>query len=241
MGAQSSLGVGEVDATHPILRGVDELRAANFTRSVNVELGEGDRGLMWLADGTPLLIERALGSGRVLLFTSSLGREWNDLVVQPAFVPLMAGIANELLGGAGFTSEADLGSTLAARALGFSGAQIFDPSGDAALGLGAGSDDVLLDQVGFYEVVGGGTTELVAVNFDARESDLTRVDAATVERWRGLGVRPGETRTPVAVTTSADRIPSSLGPLLVMLLLMLVVVESLVGNWHLRIRRGVAA
>jgi hypothetical protein len=241
MGAQSSLGVGEVDATHPILRGVDDLRAANFNRSVNVELAEGDRGLMWLADGTPLLIERVLGSGRVLLFTSSLGREWNDLVVQPAFVPLMAGIANELLGGAGFTSEAALGSTLAARALGFSGAQIFDPSGDAALGLGAGSDDVLLDQVGFYEVVGGGTTELVAVNFDARESDLTPVDAATVERWRGLGVRPGETQTPVAVTTSADRVPSSLGPLLVMLLLMLVVVESLVGNWHLRIRRGVAA
>jgi hypothetical protein len=152
----------------------------------------------------------------------------------------MAGIANELLGGAGFTSEADLGSTLAPRALGFSGAQIFDPSGDAALGLGAGRDDVLLAQVGFYEVVGGGTTELVAVNFDARESDLTPVDAATVERWRGLGVRPGETQTPV-VTTSTDRVPSSLGPLLVMLLLMLVVVESLVGNWHLRIRRGVAA
>jgi hypothetical protein len=241
MGVQSSLGIGEVDATHPILRGVDELRAANFNRSVNVELGEGDRVLMRLADGTPLLLERTLGSGRVLLFTSSLDRQWNDLAVQPAFVPLMAGIANELLGGAGFTSEAALGSTLAVRALGFSGGQIFDPSGDAALGLGAGSEDVLLDQIGFYEVVGGGTTELVAVNFDARESDLTVVDAATVERWRGLGVRPGEAERPVAVTAAADRVPSSLGPWLVMVLLMLVVMESLVGNWHLRIRRGVAA
>ena len=114
---------------------------------------------MRLADGTPLLLERAMGAGRVLLFTSSLDREWNDLPVQPAFVPLMAGIANHLLGGAGFTSEADLGSTLAVRALGLSGGQIFDPRGEAALGLGAGSDDVLLDQVGFYEVVGGGTTE----------------------------------------------------------------------------------
>jgi hypothetical protein len=172
------------------------------------------------------LLERPLGSGRVLLFTSSLDKEWNDLPLQPAFVPLMAGIANHLLGGAGFTSEADLGSTLAVRALGFAGGQIFDPSGDAALGLGAGSDDVLLDQVGFYEVVGGGTSELVAVNFDARESDLAPVDATTLERWQGLGVRPGEAATPVAVTTQSDRVPSSLGPLLVMLLLMLVVVES---------------
>ena len=241
MGSQSSVSIGEVDATHPALRGVDELRAANFNRSINVEPGEADRVLMRLADGTPLLLERALGSGRVLLFTSSLDREWNDLAVQPAFVPLMAGIANQLLGGAGFTNEAALGSTLAVRALGFTGGRIFDPRGEAALGLGAGSDDVLLDQVGFYEVVGGGTTELVAVNFDPRESDLAPVDAATLERWRGLGVRPGEAATPVAVATSADSVPSSLGPLLVMLLLVLVVVESIVGNWHLRIRRGVAA
>jgi hypothetical protein len=241
MRAQGSVSIGEVDTTHPALRGVDELRAANFTRSINVEPGEADRVLMRLADGTPLLLERVLGSGRVLLFTSSLDREWNDLAVQPAFVPLMAGIANQLLGGAGFTSEADLGSTLAVRALGFSGGRIFDPRGEAALGLGAGSDDVLLDQVGFYEVVGGGTTELVAVNFDPRESDLKPVDAETLERWSGLGVRPGETTTPVAVATATDSVPSSLGPLLVMLLLVLIVVESIVGNWHLRIRRGVAA
>jgi hypothetical protein len=242
MGAQTRLSIGEVDATHPVLRGVDELRAANFFRSVSIEPGEGDQVLMSLADGTPLLLERTMGSGRVLLFTSSLDRQWNDLPVQPAFVPLMAGIANRLLGGAGFTSEADLGSTLAVRALGFEGGQIFDPRGEAALGLGAGSDDVLLDQVGFYEVVGGGTTELVAVNFDARESDLKPVDAATLDRWRGLGVRPGEdVATPAAVTSQADRVPISLGQWLVMVLLALVVMESMVGNWHLRIRRGVAA
>lgn len=241
MGSRASVAIGEVDATHPALRGVEELRAANFSRSIDVEPASDDRVLMRLADGTPLLLERALGSGRVLLFTSSLDREWNDLPVQPAFVPLMAGIANHLLGGAGFTSEADLGSTLAVRALGFAGGQIFDPRGEAALGLGAGSGDVLLDQVGFYEVVGGGTTEVVAVNFDPRESDLAPIDAATLDRWRGLGVRPGEAAAPVAAAASAETVPSSLGPWLIILLLMLVVVESAVGNWHLRIRRGVAA
>jgi hypothetical protein len=241
MGERTSVSIGEVDTTHPALRGVNELRAANFNRAVNVETAEADRVLLRLADGTPLLTERAVGSGRVLLFTSSLDREWNDLPVQPSFVPLMAGIANHLLGGAGFTSEAELGSTLAPRALGFTGAQIFDPRGEAALELGAGSEDVLLDQVGFYEVVGGGTSELVAVNFDARESDLAKVDTATLERWTGLGTRPGdEVATPV-VAREDDRVPMSLGPWLVMALLALVVMESLVGNWHLRIRRGVAA
>jgi hypothetical protein len=241
MGSQASLAIGDVDASHPVLRGVEELRTANFSRSVSVEPATDDGVLLRLADGTPLLLERELGDGRVLLFTSSLDREWNDLAVQPAFVPLMAGIANHLLGGAGFTSEADLGSTLAVRALGLTGGQIFDPRGEAALGLGAGSDDVLLDQVGFYEVVGGGTTELVAVNFDPRESDLTPIDAATLERWRGLSVQPGEQAAPVAVTSADDRVPSSWGPMLMIVLLVLIVVESAVGNWHLRIRRGVAA
>lgn len=241
MGQRASVSIGEVDTTHPVLRGVNELRAANFNRAVNVETAEADPVLLRLADGTPLLLERTVGSGRVLLFTSSLDREWNDLPVQPSFVPLMAGIANYLLGGAGFTSEANLGSTLAPRALGFTGAQVFDPRGEAALGLGAGTDDVLLDQVGFYEVVGGGTTEVVAVNFDARESDLAKIDAATLERWGGLGVRPGEQAAARSVARSDERVPVSLGPWLVMALLALVVVESLVGNWHLRIRRGVAA
>jgi hypothetical protein len=240
MGARGNVSIGEVDATHPALRGVEELRAASFSRYIDVAPAAEDRVLMRLADGTPLLLERPLGAGRVLLFTSSLDREWNDLPVQPAFVPLMAGVANHLLGGAGFTSEADLGSTLAVRALGLQGGQIFDPRGAAALGLGAGSDDVLLDQVGFYEVVGGGTTEVVAVNFDPRESDLAPLDAATLERWRGLGTRAADQTQAVAAATEPT-VPSSLGPWLVIFLLMLVVVESVVGNWHLRIRRGVAA
>jgi hypothetical protein len=240
MGARGNVSIGEVDATHPALRGVEELRAASFSRYIDVAPAAEDRVLMRLADGTPLLLERPLGAGRVLLFTSSLDREWNDLPVQPAFVPLMAGVANHLLGGAGFTSEADLGSTLAVRALGLQGGQIFDPRGEAALGLGAGSDDVLLDQVGFYEVVGGGTTEVVAVNFDPRESDLAPLDAATLERWRGLGTRVAD-QTQAVAAAAEPTVPSSLGPWLVIFLLMLVVVESVVGNWHLRIRRGVAA
>jgi len=240
MGGQRAVSIGEIDVTHPALRGVDELRAATFERYLSIDAAAEGRIVLRLADGTPLLIERLLGQGRVLLFTSSLGREWNDLPVQPAFVPLMAGLANHLLGGAGFTSEAALGSTLAVRALGFSGAQIFDPRGEAALGLGAGGDDVVLDQVGFYEVVGGGTTEIVAVNFDPRESDLAPIDAATVERWTGLGVQAAD-QVQTAVVASEEGLPSSLGPLLMLLLLTLVVVESAVGNWHLRIRRGVAA
>jgi len=242
LGADRTVSIGEIDATHPALRGVDELRTAKFTRYLPVDPATDDRVLIRLDDGTPLLLERGVGAGRVLLFTSSLDREWNDLPVQPVFVPFLAGIANHLLGGAGFTSEADLGSTLAVRALGLAGGQIFDPRGEKALGLGAG-DDVLLDQIGFYEVVGGGTNELVAVNFDPREADLTPVDAMTLERWKGLGIRAKDQAQAAqsAEVPPDEKIPNPLGPLLVIVLLGAAIVESWVGNWHLRIRRGMAA
>jgi Aerotolerance regulator N-terminal/von Willebrand factor type A domain len=241
LGAAATESIGEIDTAHPALRGLDDLRSAKFTRYVGVEPGADDRVLIRLDDGAPLLLERALGAGRVLLFTSSLDREWNDLPVQPVFVPFIAGLANHLLGGAGFTSEADLGSTLAVRALGLAGGQIFDPRGQKALGLGSGSEDALLDQLGFYEVVGGGNTELVAVNFDPRESDLTRIDDATLERWKGLGTRAADQTPGSASAASNEPVPRPLGPLLMIALLLAAIVESWVGNWHLRIRRGLAA
>jgi len=241
LGASATVSIGEIDSAHPALRGLDDLRSAKFTRYVGVEPGAEDRVLIKLEDGAPLLIERTLGAGRVLLFTSSLDREWNDLPVQPVYVPFVAGLANHLLGGAGFTSEAELGSTLAVRALGLAGGQIFDPRGQKALGLGAGSEDVLLDQVGFYEVVGGGNTELVAVNFDPRESDLTLIDDATLARWKGLGTGAAQENPGNATASSTEPVPRPLGPLLVIVLLLAAIVESWVGNWHLRIRRGLAA
>ena len=240
LGAAATVSIGEIDSAHPALRGLDDLRSAKFTRYIGVEPGAEDQVLIRLDDGAPLLIERTLGAGRVLVFTSSLDKEWNDLALQPVFVPFVAGLANHLLGGAGFTSEAELGSTLAVRALGLAGGQIFDPRGQKALGLGAG-EDVLLDQVGFYEVVGGGNTELVAVNFDPRESDLTLIDDATLARWKGLGTGAAEVSPGNASTSPTAPVPRPLGPLLVIVLLLAAIVESWVGNWHLRIRRGLAA
>jgi len=239
-GDDAYTSIGTLDASHPALRGLDALRAAKFFRYTAVTPDPSDEVLMSLETGAPLLLERSLGDGRVLLFTSSLDREWNDLAVQPVFVPFIAGLSNHLLGGAGFSSEAELGSTLALRAMGLQGGQIFDPAGNAALGLG-GTDDVLLDELGFYELAGGGRNEVVAVNFDVRESDLTAVDAATLERWQALGQPTAAAPTSTTAADATDTVPTPLGYSILFLVLLALGVESWVGNWHLRIRRGIAA
>ncbi len=41
------------------------------------------------ADGTPAVVERPWGLGRVVLFSSTADTAWNDLPVRPGFVPLL--------------------------------------------------------------------------------------------------------------------------------------------------------
>lgn len=238
-GRNDEVSIGSLDAGHPALRGVTSLRAARFYRYLELEPTATDAVLIELESGAPLLLERALGDGRVLTYTSTLDRQWNDVVVQPDFVPFISGIANHLLGTAGFTSEAPLGSLLGVRAGGFSGGQIFDPRGDAALGL-SGSDDVLLDEIGHYEVVSNGISRFVAVNFDTTESDLRPMRSQTRERWEALGSAP-QTDGVAATAELREPEPLPLGWWLLAVLVVLIIVESWVGNWHLRVQRGIAS
>jgi len=234
------LVVGTMDRSHPALAQMDELRSTRFYRHISLQPEETDGVLIRLEEGSPLLVEHPLGDGRVIIFGSSLDREWNDLPVQPVFVPLIAQLSAYLAGDHRISAEARLGGTLSARSMGFAGGQIFAPDGEAVLGLaGAGAgDDVLVEQVGFYEVVASGQTELVAVNVDQRESDVTPMQANGLTRWRDLS--PGASRAGGGNVALVETPPTELWPWILALLVVVVFVESWVGNWHLRVRRGIA-
>ncbi len=234
--------VGAMDSGHPAMAGTEELRMAKFFRFTALTPQDGDQVMAELEQGAPLLIDHALGEGRVVLFASSLDRAWNDLPVLPVFVPLVAGVTAYLSGELTVQTEAQLGTTLSPRAVGLAGGQIFAPDGGAALGIAAAGsgNEVVLDQIGFYEVVGGGLTELVAVNLDPNESDLTPVEPNAVERW--LSLNAGSVQGGGAADLElAPSEPTPLWPWVLSLLIVVVFMESWVGNWHLRVRRGIAA
>ena len=51
-----------------------------------------------LNDRTPLLVEKSFGKGRVMVFASTIDRDWNDLCIYPVYLPLFHQIVLYLAG-----------------------------------------------------------------------------------------------------------------------------------------------
>jgi hypothetical protein len=89
------------DLRHPIFRPfgplVANLGQVRFTRVWRVA-PEGWSVLARFSDGSPALLERTEGAGRVLLFASDVNRNWNDFPLHPSFVPFVIETARHAAG-----------------------------------------------------------------------------------------------------------------------------------------------
>ena len=181
--------LGHIEFEHPVFdvfrspRSGD-LGTARFYRYRPLELGADDRVLARFDDGAPALTEHTVGTGRVLVWTSSLDTYWNDLALQPVFLPFV----HRMVRHAAQYSETPAWLT-AGQVLALGGADsaaarapiVLDPAGTR---VDVDSTGLLrVAAPGFYDVRGAdGTrsTRAVAVNVDLAESDLTALDPATV-------------------------------------------------------------
>ncbi len=95
--ASADLRLGRLDTTHPIIAALwsrtsgGGLQSARFSRTFRLRPATRleRRVMAWFDDGSPALLEATRGDGRVVLFTSSLDRDWNDLAIRPGFAPLV--------------------------------------------------------------------------------------------------------------------------------------------------------
>ncbi len=84
--------------TPPILDGkADRWAGVKFYYAVRVD-DPGSRVVARLTDQTPLLLEKKIGEGRVLLFASGLDNLTNDFPLHPVFVPFVEQTALYLSG-----------------------------------------------------------------------------------------------------------------------------------------------
>lgn len=230
--------VGEIASTHPVLREAADWNRVRFFRQRAVQLSSDDKVLIAFDDGAPLLIERTLGAGRMLVLTVPVDRRWNDLAIHPLFVHFMGAAASYLTRAEATASSAIVGSTVATGLTAGGGGQIFDPQGRRVLGLAQSTVDRLIpDQPGFYEIRGNEGARWLAVNVDPRESNLATLPADFVARWQALRAQdPVQT---IAAAPTAEAAPKSLGPWLLWAAAVLLLAEVLLANRHLAMRREV--
>ncbi len=94
--------LGEVTSTHSLAGIVarlpsEMLDSARFTKVLKTEPAPQSETILTVAEGdTPLLLSRNIGSGSVLLFTSSADRSWNELAVHPLYAMLLQQAATHL-------------------------------------------------------------------------------------------------------------------------------------------------
>ena len=155
--------------------------AARWRRAFGVELEAGDATVLLETEaGAPLLIERRVGRGRVLMFTSTLDLDWSDLCLQAAFMPLVQRIVGHLggeSGGVGDRLSATVGEPITLP-LGESGGEVSvtGPQGLVPAQRTGEGLRFVPDRPGAYAVELSGAPPLawIAVNTEAVESDLRR-------------------------------------------------------------------
>ena len=234
---------GEVDVSHPALRQVERFRRVKFFRYAQLWTDQEDEVAARFADGSPMLVEHKVGDGRLLVFASSLDNVWSDLPVHPVFVPFAVESARYLSGLEESRMQAVIDSVLALRKRRAPGStvQAFDPRGDRVLSLSQSISerDLLVKQLGFYEIRRTGESELIAVNPDPRESNLRPMDADMLALWQATGGGGGEASAAAGTEAPIELPPFEIWRWLLVLLLLAALIESIVGNKHLTERREV--
>ncbi|MBM3761149.1 MAG: polysaccharide deacetylase [Acidobacteria bacterium] len=181
-----------VDPTFPSLRRTGRLEGVRFFQFASITAPEGALVAARLEDGSPLLIEKIMGEGKVLVFASTFDNISNDLPVKPGFVPFVEQTADYLGRVEDRANSFLVDSYLDLRSdqKRASSVEVIGPKGDRALSLkeAAAANTLRLTEAGFYDVRReNDRQELVAVNVDRRESALEPVGKENLQLWEQSG------------------------------------------------------
>lgn len=237
---------GEVSLDHPVFAPFREgggaaLGAARFLRYPRIEPAQGAEVVARFDDGSPALVERGLGTGRLLLLAAPLDGLTGDFPLQPAYLPFLRRLVVHAAGRQVAPLWRTTGETGSVPS-GMKDPVVALPSGSLVRPASdSGACTLVLTEAGFYQVYAGRAAgepvELLAANPAAAESDLTPADP----RELLLGVRQGDsTATPaLAQPAPAEREGQQrIWRALLLLAAVLLVTETIVAN---RGWRGTAA
>ena len=179
-------------------RGREGLLGARFQRYMLVEGGtrsDGSEVLAAFDDGAPAFITARRGRGRVLLFTSTLDRDWGDFAIRTSYLPLMQRAAAWLAGALDEreTLEGRVGQTVVLHPDPQAPVASVKSPSDVAVPVRVEADHALqvgpLPEPGLYRTFDASGQLLpasrFAVTLDPADSDLTRLDEAQLQAYFG--------------------------------------------------------
>jgi N-terminal double-transmembrane domain len=228
------LALGKADEAHPALQRTNRWENVKFYQAFDVDPGDA-RVVARLTDQTPILLEKRVGQGRVVVFTSTFDNISNDFPLRPAFVPFVERLARYLSGFEENSVGYAVGSYLELRREGSASRalEVLGPDGKRALSLSeaATTQNLQLTRPGYYEVRReNGRHELVAVNPDRRESDLRTIPEETLNLWQGA---PQGESAAAATPNEPREERHNLAWYFLLALLAASVVESLIASRYL--------
>ncbi|HEX6064760.1 MAG TPA: hypothetical protein VFZ04_11100, partial [Longimicrobiales bacterium] len=195
-----------IDALHPVFEpfratGASQFASARVTRFQRGVAVQGAQVAARFDDGSPALLERRFGRGRVLQFAGGMTRAAGDLVLQPAFVPFVQQLVRHANANQQAQAAFTVGNVLDVNAFAAADrdAVVLSPSGQRTpMPASTKSRTLRIAEPGIYQIRGAGaaaTTVSVAANVDASESDLTPVGAelfqdAVTPRERNVNALP---------------------------------------------------
>ena len=232
--------VARIDLSHPALAETSGWRDIHVSRYMNLQSGPDTQVLVSLEDGSPLVVEQKLGRGRIIVLTSSLDNQQSDIPIRPVFVNFIAEAGKYLSGEQQLKQHQIAGDYLQLRQTGSAAGQVIDPQGRNLLSLAEThrSQDIKLNYIGFYEIYTSDSETLIAVNTDLRESELSPMSNEAITSWRDAISEPqvSDTRSGRPVNIEQDSI--ELWHILLILMGIVVLIESVLGNIYLGSGRG---
>jgi hypothetical protein len=229
-----------LDRSHPSILKDDRWDDVKFYQAIRVAPGDA-RVVVRLSDQTPLLMDHQVGEGHILVFASTFDNVANDFPLHASFVPFIQQTARYLGRLDDRPPSVLVGSFEELRDSKEKGSavEVVDPKGGRVLSLAEATEaqNIQFTLAGFYEIHRPNRAdELVAVNADRHESDLTPAAAETLALWQNTAQGSSEG----GAAAAAEQKPLSLWWYVMLVVLALAVAESLLGNQHLSVDKEAA-
>ena len=178
-----------LDSSHPSILKDDKWEGVKFFQAIHVAPPATRAWRPGSATRRRSLLDPQLGEGHVLVFASTFDNVANDFPIHPSFVPFIEQTARYLGRLDAGPASVPVGAFAELRDSKEKGAavDVLDPKGERVLSLeeATKAQNIQFTTAGFYDIRRpNGRNELVAVNADRHESDLTPVSPESLSLWQ---------------------------------------------------------